>query len=122
MFAMASALRSFIGSSLRVASWYSLDVKEEAGRAASVGNMRALSNMLDAAELKAREQAAVAKRVTGVVPLEAAISYQRARSSRDGDLDDKLGALKDFWFSSAASQIAVLMARREPRAAAEGMP
>ncbi len=66
--------------------------------------------MLERAEVKAREHAARARRVTGEAPIASRIAYQIAQSFHAStDLDDKVAALEQYWRSSLLSMLVVLL-------------
>ncbi len=111
MTTLAASLGAWLRGSSLVAREYSLGVIQEGGGVKGVKKDKAFSAMLELAELKAREQAALAREVTGVVPVTAQLGYLEAQARREGSPEDKLEALYCFWQSSAVSQLAVLMSR-----------
>jgi hypothetical protein len=111
MTTLAASLGAWLRGSSLVAREYSLGVIQEGGVVKGVKKDKAFSAMLELAELKAREQAALAREVTGVVPVTAQLGYLEAQARREGSPEDKLEALSCFWHSSAVSQLAVLMSR-----------
>ncbi|MHB8879200.1 MAG: hypothetical protein ACYC8T_36335 [Myxococcaceae bacterium] len=111
MASLAASLGSYLRSASLIASEYSLGVVTVKGTITSIEREKAFASMLELAELKAREQAAVAKAVTGRVPMGAQVKYLEARVLREGDTAEKLDALYAFWQSSGFSQIAVLLTR-----------
>ena len=71
----------------------------------------AFTNMLASAERNARANARAARIAAGAIPVQAKLAYEIASSLRDGDLNDKVEALGEFWTSSSFSQTAVMLAR-----------
>jgi hypothetical protein len=113
---LSASIMSYLESSSVIADWYSLDVQREGGvihggEVKGIGQEKAFINMLTQAEEKAREHANEAKIAIGQVPIQARIHYQNAKVLRDGSDKDKLDALEEFWWASAYSQIAVMLAR-----------
>jgi hypothetical protein len=111
MTTLAASLGAWLRGSSLVAREYSLEVIQEGGVVKGVKKEKAFSAMLELAELKAREQAALAREVAGVVPVTAQLGYLEAQARREGSPEDKLQALYCFWQSSAVSQLAVLLSR-----------
>lgn len=66
---------------------------------------RTLINMLDTADVRAREAAAVAKAKAGFIPLPAKFMYQLASALREEG--DRYQALYHFFYSSVLSNLAV---------------
>jgi predicted S18 family serine protease len=121
---VAAALASYLESAELVTAEYSLGVEQRPGGGKEVGRDKALMAMLELGELRAREGAALAARVSGGVPGRAQAQYQSGRALREGDVEDKLRALSFYWASSLSSQLAVQFTRLPaPRAlAAQGAP
>lgn len=113
LMSLAGSELAYAKASELVAKYYSLGVKTDpaTGKAAGVEYERAFLNMLVLAERNARANARVARIATGGIPVQAKLAYQVALVQRDGDLDEKLGALANFWSSSAYSQTAAMLAR-----------
>ena len=112
LFTLAASQQSYFRSSLLASRWHSLRVRAGLdGRAYAIGNERALLNMLEFAEQRAREHAHAAQVATGEVPLQTQLHYQTARGLRDGDAADKLDALAAYWAASAYAQSALMLAR-----------
>lgn len=112
---LAGALSSFFASSTLVAKFYSIGAMMDAnGKFVGVEREKALIATLQLAEEKARENAAVALAVVGVIPESAKVCYQIGLVLRDrSTYEEKLQALEQFWRSSAWSQVAVYLARLE---------
>ena len=112
LFTLAASQQSYFRSSLLASRWHSLGVRVGLdGRAYAIGNERALLNMLEFAEQRAREHAHAAQVATGEVPLQTQLHYQTARGLREGDAADKLAALAAYWAASAYAQSALMLAR-----------
>ncbi len=112
LFTLAASQQSYFRSSLLASRWHSLRVRTGLdGRAYAIGNERALLNMLEFAEQRAREHAHAAQVATGQVPLQSQLHYQTARGLRDGDPADKLDALAEYWAASVYAQSALMLAR-----------
>ena len=118
LFNLAAASNVYLTSSYLVAREYSIGVQTDAQGRQTVSNDKAFMAMLELAEEKAREQAAVAQKVTGAVPGPAQAAYGLARALREGDTESKLLALNHFWGSSTSSQLAVALSRASGRAGA----
>lgn len=112
LLSLAGSEMAYYNSALLIAKYYSLGVTPDAaGHAEKVEHEKAFINMLQAAERSARASARAARIATGAIPVQSKLYYQAATMSREGDLDDKLEALKNYWASSAYSQTAVMLAR-----------
>ncbi len=111
LFNLAAAANVYLSSSYLVAREYSIGVRTNEQGKPVVQNDKAFMAMLELAEEKAREQAAVAQKVAGGVPGPAQAAYGLARAMREGDTDSKLLALNHFWGSSTSSQLAVALTR-----------
>jgi len=109
---LAGSEMAYYDSAILIAKYYSLGVTPDySGRATKVEHEKAFINMLASAERSARASARAARIATGAIPVQAKLYYQTATMNREGDLQDKLEALKNFWASSAYSQTAVMLAR-----------
>ncbi|MBA3541232.1 MAG: hypothetical protein H0T79_16595 [Deltaproteobacteria bacterium] len=112
LMSLAGSELAYYDSALLIAKYYSLGVHTDyTGRADRVEHEKAFINMLSSAERSARASARSARIATGAIPVQAKLYYQTATMNREGDLNDKLEALKNFWASSAYSQTAVMLAR-----------
>lgn len=109
---LAAAFSSYTMSAALVAKEYSLGAQQNAEGELQLARDKALISMLEIAELRAREAAALAKRKAGAVPDLARATYQTARADREGDLQAKLSALEGFWGATEVSQLAVALATR----------
>jgi len=104
---LAAAEQAFVDTSLLVMRDYSLGVRvDRTGRAVAVRNDLAFANALEAADLRAREAAAVAAARIGRIPDAAAVTYERARMMREGSLDDRFVSLRGMWSAAVRSRTA----------------
>jgi uncharacterized protein len=111
---LAGAIQSYYKTSLLISKEYSLRVAVNpfTGEPTAVAHQKAFTNMMQAAERKAREHARTAKVATGSIPVAARIHYQNARVLRDSaSLADRIRALEYYWASSVYSQAATMLAR-----------
>jgi hypothetical protein len=110
---LASSELAYFGSAQLIAKYYSLDVHTDktTGKADRVEHEKAFATMLANAERNARENARAARIATGGIPVQAKLAYQLASIERDGDLDERVDALSQFWAASAFSQTAMMLAR-----------
>jgi hypothetical protein len=110
---LASSELAYYGSAQLIGKYYSLDVHTDSatGKADKIEHDQAFATMLNNAERNARENARAARIATGGIPVQAKLAYQMAVVERDGDLDERVDALSQFWVSSAFSQTAMMLAR-----------
>lgn len=102
---LGGSIQSYVLSSTLVSKYYSLDAQiDENGSVKGIGRERAMINMLDFAEKRAKEYIGLAT-ASGAEPVQAILNFEGAKVSREGDLNDKLNALSDFWTASLQSQI-----------------
>ena len=112
MAVLAASLMSYLNTAMLVNKAYSLRVKvNSANEPVSLRSVKAFTNMLRAAERRARENAAAALAASGVVPVGAKMNYLAAMAYKKGPLSDQLQALSMFWTSSMISQLAVMLVR-----------
>ena len=112
LLSLAGSELAYYDSAALITKYYSLGVKtDDNGKTTGLEYEKAFDNMLASAERTARASARAARIATGAIPVQAKLSYQAALVAREGDLDDKLDALAQFWASSAMSQTAVMLAR-----------
>ena len=94
-------------SSMLLAKYYSLDAQvDEEGNVVELGREKALAEMLDFADRRARE---LINLCGEDVPIMAIFYYENARISRQGDADDQLSALGYYWQASILAQVAAYM-------------
>lgn len=110
---LASTELAYFGSAALITKYYSLDIHTDnaSGKADHVEHEAAFATMLATAERNARSNAHAARIATGGIPVQAKLAYQLAAVERDGDLNDRVEALTQFWVSSAFSQTAMMLAR-----------
>ena len=109
---LAASELAYYDAAALIAKYHSLGVHTgDDGNVDAVAHDKAFIHLLAAAERNARASAHAAKIATGAIPVQAKLAYQLATVEREGDLDDKLDALAEFWTSSAFSQAAVMFAR-----------
>lgn len=112
LFTLAATQQAYFRTARLASRWHSLRVRTDLnGRPYAIGNERALINMLEFAETRARERAHAAALATGTVPVQAQLQYQLGRGLRDGDLAAKLDALAAYWAASAYAEAALMLAR-----------
>ena len=92
-------------SSVLVAKYYSLGAQlDDSGAMVGVRNERAMINMLDFAEKRAKEIIGLGVAV-GADPVGPVISYDAAKIDREGTLDGKFTALQGYWTAALQGQI-----------------
>ncbi len=103
---LGSALNAYVYSSLLVAKYYSLDaIVDENLQVTGITNDRAMTNMIDFAERRAKEYAGLAQAVNGDI-IQPVLNYDNARADRDrGTAQDRLNALANYWLSSLQSEV-----------------
>ncbi len=113
LMALAGSELAYYHSAELIAKYYSLGLKTDAstGRANGVEHEKAFMNMLASAERSARASARAARIATGSIPVQAKLAYQQATIAREGDMNDRIDALSQYWMASAYSQTAVMLAR-----------
>jgi uncharacterized protein len=114
LLSLAGSQLAYFHAAELIAKYSSLNASvasDGSGRVEKVEHEKAFAFMLDNAERSARASARAARIATGSIPVQAKLAYQNATVERDGSLGDKLGALSQYWASSAYSQTAVMLAR-----------
>jgi hypothetical protein len=102
---LGGAVQSYTMSSVLVAKYYSLGAQiDQGGNIAGVRNERAMINMLDFAEKRAKEIIGLGVAV-GAEPVWPVISYDAAKVDREGSLDDKFNALQGYWSAALQGQM-----------------
>jgi hypothetical protein len=102
---LGGAVQSYTMSSVLVAKYYSLGAQiDKDGNIADVRNERAMINMLDFAEKRAKEIIGLGVAV-GAEPVGPVISYDAAKIDREGDLDGKFNALQGYWSAALQGQM-----------------
>jgi uncharacterized protein len=112
LMSLAGSEIAYYDSAELIAKYYSLGVHtDENNKVDSIMFESAFTNMLASAERNARANARAARIAAGAIPVQAKLAYEIAVALRDGDLNDKVEALGEFWTSSSFSQTAVMLAR-----------
>ncbi|MBI4913026.1 MAG: FHA domain-containing protein [Acidobacteria bacterium] len=103
---LAAGGSAFLTGAKLVNKWYSLGGSFNAQGEVVLENRRALSAQLDLARRTAREAAARAKASVGFVPTPARLAFQVASARREGNDDEKLAALANYWQATFWSEMA----------------
>ena len=112
LMSLAGSEIAYYDSAELIAKYYSLGIHtDENNKVDKIMFESAFTNMLVSAERNARANARAARIAAGAIPVQAKLAYEIAISLRDGDLNDKVEALGEFWTSSSFSQTAVMLAR-----------
>ncbi len=112
LMSLASSELAYYDSAELIAKYYSLGIHtDDNNKVDKIEFEQAFTNMLASAERNARASARAAKIAAGAIPVQAKLAYQVATLERDGDLNDRVDALGQFWAASAFSQTAVMLAR-----------
>jgi uncharacterized protein len=112
LMSLAGSEIAYYDSAELIAKYYSLGIHtDENNKVDKIMFESAFTNMLASAERNARANARAARIAAGAIPVQAKLAYEIATSLRDGDLNDKVEALGEFWTSSSFSQTAVMLAR-----------
>ena len=109
---LAASELGYLASTELIAKYDSLGIHTgDDGTVNTIEHEQAFTNMLESAERNARANARAATIAAGAIPVQAKLSYEVAVVEREGDLNDKVAALGEFWNSSYFSQTAVMLAR-----------
>ncbi|HEX4419019.1 MAG TPA: hypothetical protein VH165_14005, partial [Kofleriaceae bacterium] len=112
LLALAGSAAALHSAAALVARHDALAVRtDDAGVPTAIGSPEALRALLAGAAVTARAAARAARIATGAIPLRARLAYQLALIEAGGPLDDQLAALADLWAATAASRLAVTLAR-----------
>jgi hypothetical protein len=112
LMSLAGSEIAYYDSAELIAKYYSLGIHtDENNKVDKIMFESAFTNMLASAERNARANARAARIAAGAIPVQAKLAYEIAIALRDGDLNDKVEALGEFWTSSSFSQTAVMLAR-----------
>jgi hypothetical protein len=112
LMSLAGSEIAYYDSAELIAKYYSLGIHtDDNNKVDKIMFESAFTNMLASAERNARANARAARIAAGAIPVQAKLAYEIAVSLRDGDLNDKVEALGEFWTSSSFSQTAVMLAR-----------
>lgn len=109
---LAAASRAYLVGSKLLNKWYGLQpqVDKETGNL-QLSNRRALTAQLELAHRNALEAAARAKAQAGFIPTAARLAFQSGNSQREGNDDDKIDALGEYWTSTFWSEFAASSAK-----------
>ena len=103
---LAAGASAYIGSTSLTNKYYSLSASRNDQNEVVLGNRKALTNQLDLAKNSARSAATAANEAVGFIPASARLSYQLANAQREGDDEEKLQALENYWQSAFYSNLA----------------
>jgi len=107
---LGNSLGTYARSAGLIAKYYSLDAQvDESGNVVAIGRERALADMLDLADQRAKE-------LIGLngddVPVPAVVYYENARMLRQGSPSDQLEALKGYWAASSIASVQAYLSGR----------
>ncbi len=107
---LGNSLGTYARSAGLIAKYYSLDAQvDESGNVVAIGRERALADMLDLADQRAKE-------LIGLngddVPVPAVVYYENARVLRQGSPSDQLEALKGYWAASSIASVQAYLSGR----------
>jgi uncharacterized protein len=107
---LGNSLGTYARSAGLIAKYYSLDAQvDENGDVVAIGKERALADMLDLADQRAKE-------LIGLngddVPVPAVVYYENARVLRQGSPSDQLEALKGYWAASSIASVQAYLSGR----------
>lgn len=111
MIRLSAGVMAFIQSAGLINKYYSLGYQKQQDGTAVLTQRRALSSQLDLAKRAALAAAGEAKKHLGIIPATAKLSFENANALREGDDDDKLDALNDYWQSAFWSRLCVTIGR-----------
>ncbi len=105
---LGNSVSNYAQSASLVAKYYSLGAQlDEEGNVVSIEKERALADMLDLADRRARE----AINLNGDdVPIIAVLYYETARLQRQGSAGDQLDALQSYWAATTLAQVQAYLA------------
>jgi hypothetical protein len=100
---LGNSMGTYARSAGLIAKYYSLEAEvDENGDVVAIGRERALADMLDLADQRAKE-------LIGLngddVPVPAVLYYENARMLRQGPPSDQLEALKGYWAASSMASV-----------------
>ena len=100
---LGASVSNYALTSSLVAKHYSLGAQlDENGNIVNISRERALADMLDLADQRARELIALNG---DEVPITAVLYYENARLERQGDAEDQLTALGDYWTAATLASV-----------------
>jgi len=105
---LGNSISNYALTSVLVAKHYALGAQlDENGNIVSITRERALADMLDLADQRARE-------LIGLngddVPVMAILNYENARLERQGGPEDQLSALQDYWTAATLAGVQAYLA------------
>jgi len=107
--ALGGAMNSYALSSGLVAKYYSLGTEvDKDGNISGIQNERAMINMLDFAEKRAKETIGLAVAL-GTEPVQPVLYYDQAKIEREGSIESKFNALTDFWHAAMQAQAMAML-------------
>ncbi|RME82823.1 MAG: hypothetical protein D6775_09810, partial [Caldilineae bacterium] len=99
---LGSSIANYAQSAGLVAKYYSLQAElDEEGNIVSIPRERALADMLDLADRRAKELISLNG---DDIPIMAVLAYEAARVSRQGSAEDQLMALEQYWTAATLAQ------------------
>ena len=105
---LGNNVSNFALSSSLVAKYYSLGAElDENGNVTSIARERALADMLDLADQRARELIALNGEEAPVI---AILYYETARLQRQGGPADQMDALRSYWMAAMLAQVQAYLA------------
>jgi len=107
---LGNSLGTYARSAGLIAKYFSLDAQvDESGNVVAIGRERALADMLDLADQRAKE-------LIGLngddVPVPAVVYYENARVLRQGSPSEQLEALKGYWAASSIASVQAYLSGR----------
>lgn len=106
---LGAGARAYLSAGSLVNKHYAIGAEANEDGTFTLSNRRALTFQLDQARLRAREAAGRCRDRLGFVPSAALTSYERGLAFREGNDDDKLSALEEFWSATFWSDLAVML-------------
>ena len=106
---LAAGAYSYITAGGLVNKWYALSAQRNPDGSITLQKRKALTYQLDLARKRARQAAGRVKAKLGFVPSAARTSYQLALAMREGNDEDKLTALEEFWQATFWCDLAVML-------------
>ncbi len=105
---LGNSVSNYAQSASLVAKYYSLGAQlDENGDVVSIERERALADMLDLADQRAREAIAMNG---DDIPIMAVLYYETARIQRQGTPADQMDALESYWAATTLAQIQAYLA------------
>jgi hypothetical protein len=99
------ALASYVASSELVTKYYALDAQlDDDGNVVGFGRERALAALLDAAGQQSRDRIAAVDKA-GMDSSFPIFVFQMAQAAREGDSEEKVSALAQYWYSSLYARL-----------------